>query len=640
MSKRTKRSTFRDQGIEVVGAPGMTDEEIKIKNNLGYVHGYGEYMSKSAVHFGPSIQQKKKINKLDGDEYKYASLNVFGMYDNQSDIFKMISDKSFQQIAWGYENKRKKEHEDPTYLIFDIKIDYNNSTLFAGRTQTTNNLLKIIEDDNYKKIPEFEKDNRLIIFGKFKNIIQKIFPGDLKEEFKFYSYKEHYIESVSGLNVLNKKIINYPEDHITFTLSEDIEMSIQYLTELYNNLIYSYDTHRILIPENLLRFNMMLVISDFRNMKKDINTINKEISKMIYILHDCQFDFFESKNFGEEIKRGGFNASKPSEPAKSTIKVNFKSISKIMVPSLINNSMIVDLRERKKLDFDGYEEIFDDTKPASIIPIGERDNTQQSRMMRYLRNEAAQIRNVIINKLKNEVTNLTDQAQNWMNKDKFGVTITKVNVYHDTIGDKLSMADKFVKDFIDKKVSEWKKEEENTIRGKDSKADRDRWREEQNNQSNTRTRDNKLSYPEPQHDIGYDLDGVPTYNDPERDPIYGDTSFNIGDKIERELPTDQSIKPEPQHDIGYDLDGVPTYNNKQPNGDVHEDGQYNEKYPEGDVHEDSQYNEKYPEGDVHEDGTYHNKPPLDSDGNIIDVHPDPTYNRKYPDGNVYDKNNE
>lgn len=536
---RINRNTFRDQGIEVVGAPGMNEEQNKeyVIHNLGYVDGYGEYISKSGAHFGPEIQQKSKITKISGEEDKYSGQNKFGMYDFQSDIFKSLLNKDSQKIAWGYESKRN-DIQDPTYLIFDIKIDYDNSPLFNDRpinniSYNVSNFIKNYSDN----IPEIKNDNRHKIYTKFVEEIKKIFPSNYKEIDNTIGYKQHYIESVSGLDILNKKIINYPEDQIVITLSEDITMSIQYMTELYNNLVYSYTSHRMIIPENLLRFNMFLVISDFRNMADDTLGINKKIpnnnkmginknpSKMLYVLHDCQFDFFESKNYTDELTRGGFGVSKPSTISKSSIKLNFKSISKIMIPSMIDNSMVIDLKEKiiqpsdseSVESFTKFSQIFDDTKPKDKVPLFIKDDTNQSkalsRLKDFARGEVAQIRNVIINKLKSEVTSLSDQGQSWMN-DKMGITITKVNVYYDTIKDKASMADKFVSDFIDKNISTDKEKyiERSDISNNDPIENRNNWRNNDNNiyeqydtEDNTRSRNNLDEIDI--YNLGDDIDG-------------------------------------------------------------------------------------------------------------------------------------
>jgi hypothetical protein len=587
---RINRNTFRNQGMEVVGAPGMNEEKSKeyVIHNLGYVDGYGEYISKSGAHFGPEIQQKNKITKISGEEDKYSGQNNFGMYDMQSDIFKSILNKDSQKIAWGYKSKRN-DIQDPTYLIFDIKIDYDNSPLFSDKpinniNYNTSNFIKSYSDS----IPEIKNDNRYQIYTKFVEEIKKIFPSNYKEIDNTTGYKQHYIESVTGLDILNKKIINYPDDQITITLSEDITMSVQYMTELYNNLVYSYTSHRMIIPENLLRFNIFLVISDFRNMTDDTLGINKKVpnnnktginknpSKMLYILHDCQFDFFESKNYTDELTRGGFGVSKPNTISKSSIKLNFKSISKIMIPSMIDNSMVIDLKEKiiqpsdseTVESFNKFSQIFDDTKPKDKIPLFVKDDTNQSKVLSRLkdfaRGEVAQIRNVIINKLKSEVTSLSDQGQSWMN-DKMGITITKVNVYYDTIKDKASMADKFVNDFIDKNIGTDKEKyrERSDISNNDPIENRNNWR---NNDGNV-------------------------YEDNDRN------RNNLGENG--------------TYDVGDDIDG---------NGDG-----YNEKYPDGNVYEDNDRNRN----NLGENGTYDVGDDIDGNGD--------GYNEKYPDGNVYDE---
>ncbi|MDY0268774.1 hypothetical protein [Trichloromonas sp.] len=654
LRKEAKQSSQQNKNVQDSNLLDNTSD-TKSKENLGYVDGYGEYVSKSGEHFGPGLQNKKLVKKISGNENKYAGTNRFGMFDNQSDVFKQNLNT---YITIGFNKNSVDQFQDPTYLVFDIKIDYDNSPLF-----TTNNNIKNIENfinEYSSNIPEIGNDNRLDLYYKFKLEVEKIFPSNLPEINKDKSYKEHYIESISGLDVLTKKIINYPEDKIIFTISEDVVMSTQYLTELYNNLVYSYDTHRVLIPENLLRFDMSLIISDYRNMKTDDNMMNSIPSKMIYILHDCQFDFFESKNFESEIIRGGYNAQKPNI-SKSNFKINFKSYSKVMMRDhIIGNSDILDFRKRLP-EHDIYFEYFDDTIPGVVSPIGEQDNTKKSKLLSYLRNETRQIRGVIVNKLKNEVTELADKAQNWLN-EKVGVTLTDVNVYYDKAGDKVRMVDKFVSDFIDKKLDDIKGNKKNKNNNVDPIKSRNQWRDNYTNaydeEGRTRNRDienddilnigddidqNDAQYNQKFPDGDIHEDGQYNQKFPEGD-VHEDGQYN--QKFPNGDVHEDGIYNQKYPDGDVHEDGQ--YNQKFPEGDVHEDGQYNQKFPEGDVHEDGQYNQKFPEGDVHEDGQYNQKFPegdLQEDGTYNQKFPntnkkeDNKYNRKYPDGNVYDENN-
>jgi hypothetical protein len=90
-----------------------------------------------------------------------------------------------------------------------------------------------------------------------------------------------------------------------------------------------------MFPENLLRFDMEIRINDVRNFvipKKDItntytsNEISKK-SKIIYTLHDCNFDFFDSRNYGDNIEIGGFSSNSYT-PQSLSFNIHFKSVTR------------------------------------------------------------------------------------------------------------------------------------------------------------------------------------------------------------------------------------------------------------------------------------------------------------------------
>jgi hypothetical protein len=108
-----------------------------------------------------------------------------------------------------------------------------------------------------------------------------------------------------------------------------------YLADLYNNLAYSYKNQRYMFPENLLRFDMQVRINDVRNFVlpiKNNNTGNvfNEISKksqIVYTLHDCNFNFFESRNYGDNMEIGGFTTASYA-PQSLSFNINFKSVTR------------------------------------------------------------------------------------------------------------------------------------------------------------------------------------------------------------------------------------------------------------------------------------------------------------------------
>jgi hypothetical protein len=86
----------------------------------------------------------------------------------------------------------------------------------------------------------------------------------------------YYFQSLSGLNTLLKvDIQNYhkrggaPKRAGTLTVDclESIDMRLSAIAELYRKAIYDYTHHRIMLPENLRKFRMYLVITEIRNIQ-------------------------------------------------------------------------------------------------------------------------------------------------------------------------------------------------------------------------------------------------------------------------------------------------------------------------------------------------------------------------------------
>ena len=230
----------------------ITGRIIEVRPSLGYAQGYGKYTSKTSTHTkdGTTIEI---ISDKGNEEIKSVK---------SDGLFLDIHTEEFRSIN-GYGDKVD-YHEDPTFLIFDVKILTNNnkSPLFSE-----NNGVSSYINEYSKFVPELAE--RVSYLTEFINRLTAIFPTDDSSK-PGSGKKRHYIESIGNLDVLLSPIINYPEDIITFQITEDIAMNLQYLAELYNNLVYSYESHRYLIPDNLFRFNMRITISDIRDMKNKI----------------------------------------------------------------------------------------------------------------------------------------------------------------------------------------------------------------------------------------------------------------------------------------------------------------------------------------------------------------------------------
>jgi hypothetical protein len=86
----------------------------------------------------------------------------------------------------------------------------------------------------------------------------------------------YYFQSLSGLDQLLKvdiknfhKTAGKPQRAGTLTVDclESIDMRIFALSELYRKAIYDYTYHRTMLPENLRKFRMWIVVSEIRNIQ-------------------------------------------------------------------------------------------------------------------------------------------------------------------------------------------------------------------------------------------------------------------------------------------------------------------------------------------------------------------------------------
>jgi hypothetical protein len=98
-----------------------------------------------------------------------------------------------------------------------------------------------------------------------------------KKGLRFINEKcPYYFQSISGLEQLLKvdiknlhKPAGKPQRMGTLAIDclESIDMRIFSLSELYRKAIYDYTYHRVMLPENLRKFRMWLVVSEIRNIQ-------------------------------------------------------------------------------------------------------------------------------------------------------------------------------------------------------------------------------------------------------------------------------------------------------------------------------------------------------------------------------------
>ena len=230
------------------------------------------------------------------------------------------------------------ENEDPVIYGFDIIIDALSSTLLNGSVE---DFIK-----QFSSISEI-RERAQIIFD-FKQQLKKLFKtkGEIgfgtaptkplqSSEFDDYAwsdgvftkngdssfvygkkaYLSHYIQGIKGLEQLterntteaHKPFSEWPKNKLTLSFYEDVSSTMGALAHLYKLLYWSVPNGKSVIPENLLRFNCDIVISEIRNFKRvrksilsgDIEVIKDNVSRHIYSLKECQFFFDKRPHDGD-----------------------------------------------------------------------------------------------------------------------------------------------------------------------------------------------------------------------------------------------------------------------------------------------------------------------------------------------------
>ncbi len=218
------------------------------------------------------------------------------------------------------------ENNDPVIFGFEIVIDAISSPLLNGA----------VEDfiEQFNRISEVAA--RKLVIADFKQQFSKIFktrgtikgdpiPPDRKtmsiptanyattdSQTNIFNpgkkaYLSYYLKKVAGLEFLSeanqpakkKFLVDYRNDVIKLTFTEDVSASLGTLGTLYKLLYWSKPNAKNIVPENLLRFNCDIIISEVRNLNRvrkavdtgDLEVVKENVSRYIYSLKECQFWF-------------------------------------------------------------------------------------------------------------------------------------------------------------------------------------------------------------------------------------------------------------------------------------------------------------------------------------------------------------
>lgn len=219
------------------------------------------------------------------------------------------------------------ENNDPVIFGFELIIDSYSSPLLNGSVEDFINQFSSISEVAARKyvladfkeqfIKIFRTNGNIFIDQESNNqiktsIISKGYPNDnSSSSFLFEggrkAYMSYYLKKVTGLELLletnssNKKkyLVDYRTDVIKLTFNEDVSLTLGTLEHLYKLLFWSKPTGKNIIPDNLLRFNCDIIISEVRNLNRvrraidtgDLEVIKENVSRHVYSLKECQFWF-------------------------------------------------------------------------------------------------------------------------------------------------------------------------------------------------------------------------------------------------------------------------------------------------------------------------------------------------------------
>ena len=215
------------------------------------------------------------------------------------------------------------ENNDPVIFGFEIVIDGVSSPLLNGSISDFLENYKMISEVK-ARIPVYEDfKQQFIKFFKTKGTIKindeqatlsktkSGYPNSDSPKSLFQggrnAYMNHYLKKVEGMEFLvegntsaaKKYLVDYRKDIMKLSFSEDVSLSVGTLAHLYKLLYWSKPNGKSIVPENLLRFNCDIIVSECRNFNRvrkavndgDVEVLKDNLSRYVYSLKECQFFF-------------------------------------------------------------------------------------------------------------------------------------------------------------------------------------------------------------------------------------------------------------------------------------------------------------------------------------------------------------
>lgn len=207
------------------------------------------------------------------------------------------------------------DNEDPVYFGFEVIINVNSSPLFNGEIEKfINNIGSTYDEVRSREDILFNFQIEMQKYFKFDGTLSPMggrgvevpSPGEIGPDGKPYKLKRYYVKKITGLNFLSesntgterKAFVDYLKDKLTITFYEDTTLNLGRLATLYKLLYWSRLRGKSIIPENLLRFDCEIIVSELRDFVKVVKNsdnmlkvLKSNLSRYRYQLYECQWWF-------------------------------------------------------------------------------------------------------------------------------------------------------------------------------------------------------------------------------------------------------------------------------------------------------------------------------------------------------------
>jgi hypothetical protein len=242
--------------------------------------------------------------------------------------------------------------EDPVMFGFDIVIRTEESPLFSHTL--SDSIQNFFQSDSVSgnaeilsRIPVWQ-NFKMHFFQFFRDSLENIpYSQSANEDNPSNSRFYYYLKKVSGLDNLVennssdsiKSFTKYGSDKITLEFYEDVTLRVGRMAQLYKTLYWSRLNGKTMIPENLLRFDCDIIISEVRNFARvkkiikssgdenekklissnELEILRDNVNRYVYTLYECQL-FFDKMPHPDVINL----AEPPSDFNGYTIAFNYK----------------------------------------------------------------------------------------------------------------------------------------------------------------------------------------------------------------------------------------------------------------------------------------------------------------------------